>query len=758
MKKNIRKQALGLLALVVVMAVAFTAIPSEAASKKPTKMSLKVTAKTIDIKGQATISVKSVKPSKASKAVTFKSSNKKIATVSSKGVVTGKKAGKVKITVTAKTNKKLKKSVTMKVKNLKPTSISISASKAILYVGDTKTLKSAVKPSSVYCPVKWSSGNESVATVSNTGKITAKKPGTATITVRATQKNSKKKYLTKSCKVTVKVKNIAKKQVYVSPEWYKSASEGQQSGYEHIFLAEVAYGKTENDKAYSEAHIPGAVHINSDAVEYDDWDQDGIDDQKLYEETKVNPEDNFNIRSAKQLGEFLKNNGITKDTKVVLYGKNGSDSSVTRVAFAMLYAGVEDVKVIDGGMTAWNKLGLPTETKVNETVAGGADYTFGTTIPAHPEYILSIDEAKDKLQNDANFRLVSVRSEKEFRGEETGYSYIKYAGEPLGAVWGHNTDDGSYIENGKVVGLDKVKSILAESDSSLDNELSFYCGTGWRATIPFLICYQNGVKNISVFDGGWWAWQVNWQKAPQNWPIQKVSPEDAKTYGQLKFAKKEVTTDNEGHKLMALNATVGENKLTCWPARVRKDVAYGYGNADSAHIVEADQNGNVKTIGFGNAIVTAKTPASEEVNYKIAVSRGEDYLMRWDDMYLDADTVLKRVKAGTLNVLDIRFEKEVVGGVEAGYAAGHIKGSMWAPAWPTKTAEAQANVRKEAAKIKELDVPTVIVCMAGEQGAQRAAAVLMDAGVAKKQLYMLAGGGKNLVLNYKNQLVTGTEN
>lgn len=115
----------------------------------------------------------------------------------------------------------------------------------------------------------------------------------------------------------------------------------------------------------------------------------------------------------------------------------------------MLYAGVEDVKVIDGGMTAWNKLGLPTETKVNEATAGGTDYTFGTTIPAHPEYILSTDDAKEKLQNDANFRLVSIRSEKEFRGEETGYSYIKYAGEPLGAVWGHNTDDGSYIENGK---------------------------------------------------------------------------------------------------------------------------------------------------------------------------------------------------------------------------------------------------------------------------------------------------------------------
>lgn len=620
MKKKIKKQALGLLALVVVMAVAFTAIPSKAASKKPTKMSLKVTAKTIDIKGHATISVKSVKPSKASKAVTFKSGNKKIATVSSKGVVTGKKAGKVKITVTAKANKKLKKSVTMKVKDLKPTSISISASKAALYVGGTKTLKSTVKPSGVYCPVKWSSGNKAVATVSSTGKIIAKKPGTATITVRATQKNNKKKYLAKSCKVTVKVKNVSKRQVYVSPEWYKSAAEGQQSGYEHVFLAEVAYGKTENDKAYNEAHIPGAVHINSDAVEYDDCDPwpygDGKDDFGLYDEKDVKPEDNFNIRSGKQLSEFLKKNGITKDTKVVLYGRSASDSSVTRVAFAMLYAGVEDVKVVDGGMQAWKAAGYDVETKVNEQKAGGDNYSFGTTVPAHPEYILSAEDAKDKLQNDANFRLVSIRSTKEFEGEETGYGYIDYAGEPLGAVWGHNTDDGSYVENGKVVGIDKVKSILAESDSSLDNELSFYCGTGWRATIPFLICYQNGVKNISVYDGGWWLWQLNWQKDKAAWPIQDVSADVAKNYAQLSFAAEEVNKDASG-KMLVAGASAAENKLACWPARVSSKVVYG---SSDKKVATVDATGKVTAVAAGEATITARTKAGNKATYKVVVS------------------------------------------------------------------------------------------------------------------------------------------
>lgn len=758
--KNIRKYVATAVAAVAVAAMTFTTLPCEAATKKPTSMTLKVTTKTIDIKGKSVISVKSVKPSKASKAVTFKSSNKKIATVSSKGVVTGKKSGKVKITATSKANKKLKKIVTITVKNLKPTKLTLSATKATLKTGSTKTLKATVKPTGVYCPVKYTTSNKTVATVSTSGKITAKKSGTATITAKATQKSASGKYLKAACKVTVTAKipaAVSERQVFVSPEWVKSAMAGQQKGYENLFISEVAYGKTEDDKAYNEAHIPGAYHINSDAVEYDDWNLDGVDDQELYEDTKVAPEDNFNIRNAKQLGEFLKNNGITKDTKVVLYGKNATDSSVTRVAFAMIYAGVEDVKVVDGGMEAWKKAGFKTEKKVNVATEGNESYAFGTTIPAHPEYILSTDDAKEKLENDANFRLVSIRSEKEFRGEVTGYKYIKYTGEPLGAVWGHDIDDGSYTKNGKTAGLSTVKSYLAQSDSSLDNKLSFYCGTGWRATIPFLICYQNDVKNISVYDGGWWAWQLNWQDDETEWPIQKISPADAKTYGNLSFAKKEITTDSEGHLLMAKEASAKENPLTCNPERIRKYVEYGYGTELSSSIVTVDQKGKVTTLAFGVATVTAKTPASEAA-YKINVQKGEDLYTNWTSMELEPEVVLKAVEDGDMDILDIRFASKVLSsGLDAGYAAGHIKGSIWAPAWPTTTATAQANVRKEAEKIKNSANPTTIVCMAGEEGARRAAAVLIDAGVPKSKLKILRGGGIELVKNYKDRLVTGTE-
>ena len=120
---------------------------------------------------------------------------------------------------------------------------------------------------------------------------------------------------------------------------------------------------------------------------------------------------------------------------------------------------------------------------------------------------LSIDDVKKELADNSNFRLVSIRSKDEFLGKTSGYSYIDRAGEPKGAVWGHDTDDGSYNNaDGTTVGLDKLEEYLAESGSSINNDLAFYCGTGWRAAIPFLIAYENG-HITKLYDSGWFVWQ-----------------------------------------------------------------------------------------------------------------------------------------------------------------------------------------------------------------------------------------------------------
>ena len=44
-------------------------------------------------------------------------------------------------------------------------------------------------------------------------------------------------------------------------------------------------------------------------------------------------------------------------------------------------------------------------------------------------------------------------------------------------------------------------------------------GTGWRATVPFLVLYENGYDNISVYDGGWYEWLMH-----DDYPVQVGDP------------------------------------------------------------------------------------------------------------------------------------------------------------------------------------------------------------------------------------------
>ena len=115
----------------------------------------------------------------------WKSSNKKIATVSKKGKVNPKKAGKV--TVTAKIGKKnYKWKITVK-KYVKVTRLRImNVPTRKLYPGNKFKLKSAVDPSNATNKkVTWKSSNTDVATVSQSGDVVCKKEGNVTISLQS---------------------------------------------------------------------------------------------------------------------------------------------------------------------------------------------------------------------------------------------------------------------------------------------------------------------------------------------------------------------------------------------------------------------------------------------------------------------------------------------------------------------------------------------------------------------------------------------
>ncbi len=130
--------------------------------------------------------------------VTWKSSDKKIATVTSAGIVKGVKKGTVTITATAQDGSK--KKGTFKVTVFKATSTNkVSVTKIVVsgknnvVVGKTIKLEVAVTPTNASNKtVTWSSNNKKIATVDKSGTVKGVKKGTVTITATA-QDGSKKK-------------------------------------------------------------------------------------------------------------------------------------------------------------------------------------------------------------------------------------------------------------------------------------------------------------------------------------------------------------------------------------------------------------------------------------------------------------------------------------------------------------------------------------------------------------------------------------
>lgn len=224
MKGIIKKVSCCVLAVTMVVS-GIIITPSQQVQAAPKVKSISVKAKSTTLGSKKTLYVggpkaykktklvATVKPAKASKKVKYSSSNKKVATVNKKGAVTARKVGKTYITVTSKSNKKVKKKIKITVKKyVCPKKIKVKAANS-LNSGQKLKIKTTFSPSSTTNKnVTYKSNNKNLATVSSKGVVTANKNdrvGTVKITVTTKARNSKKKTLKKTIKISVKKKIAA---------------------------------------------------------------------------------------------------------------------------------------------------------------------------------------------------------------------------------------------------------------------------------------------------------------------------------------------------------------------------------------------------------------------------------------------------------------------------------------------------------------------------------------------------------------------
>lgn len=281
--------------------------------------------------------------------------------------------------------------------------------------------------------------------------------------------------------------DLPRGQHLVTPRWLAGVLQGESvpaPPAPRWRLLDVACGAPD---AYGQAHIPGAGYLDTESLEsIPFWNK--VDDALL-------------LRALLGLG-------ITHDTTVVLYSR--SATAAARAAQLMLYAGVRDVRLLDGGWSAWQHAGLAQAAGPPPTPVAARD--FGDACPACPHYLIDLPQAQRWLDR-PDAALVSVRTWAEFSGQTSGYSYIPRRGDIPGARWGRAGEDGDinsmsdYLQPGGT--LKPAAEVLAfwhAQGIGPHQHVAFYCGTGWRASLAFVYAWAMGWERVCVFDGGWFEW------------------------------------------------------------------------------------------------------------------------------------------------------------------------------------------------------------------------------------------------------------
>ena len=237
---------------------------------------------------------------------------------------------------------------------------------------------------------------------------------------------------------------------------------------------------------FERAHIPGAAYLDTAEFELAPL---------------------FNKVGDGALLALLLDCGIDHGSTVILYGRG--TLAAARAAHLMLYAGVADVRLLDGNFATWCTAGLPCESGPGRRRAPVE--RFGAAFPLRPYLMAGTVEARANPG-----ALVSVRTWSEYSGASSGYSYIAARGDIPAARWGRAGREGDVNSmseyqhpDGRMLPAASIERMWEEAGIVRGQPAIFYCGTGWRASLAFFYAWLMGWEHLGVYDGGWFEWSAD---------------------------------------------------------------------------------------------------------------------------------------------------------------------------------------------------------------------------------------------------------
>lgn len=266
-----------------------------------------------------------------------------------------------------------------------------------------------------------------------------------------------------------------------------------------VVLVDVGWGNAKQSSYFSTGHVPGAIHINTDSYER----------PRVYvPEKRSEYAKEWRLISLEEFRDSLcPQYGITKDSIVIMTGTATSPQG--RLGFMLRSLGVK-VYAMSGALTAWTYNEYELDTDSSTLVIPKSVENFGSDTIANPDEILWMDDIKAILSGKIEGQVADNRSEEEWKGKSSGYSYHDLAGKIEGSIWclQGDSENGEYFDNvdNTPRTQEELKAYMEGNGLDTSKTVAFFCGDSWGAAHIAYFSQSVDLNNIKEWGNGWIPW------------------------------------------------------------------------------------------------------------------------------------------------------------------------------------------------------------------------------------------------------------
>ena len=271
----------------------------------------------------------------------------------------------------------------------------------------------------------------------------------------------------------------------ITPEELAVAVDRHQDGPQRPALLDVRWslgaGAAANREAYLDGHLPGASFLDLESDLSDPVAPDGTGGRHP-------------LPALQRVQQALRQAGVQQGQSVVCYDA-GNSISAARAWWVLTYYGLADVRVLDGGLSAWERGGHPVVSGAQPMVPGDVTLTGG----AMP--ILDADGLASFLAQGG--QVLDARPADRFRGENETVDPV--AGHIPGAL---SLPALSVFDEEGIVSAERLIELLTEVGADPSIPTAVYCGSGVQAAHLTLALHARQLTHQipAVYVGSWSDW------------------------------------------------------------------------------------------------------------------------------------------------------------------------------------------------------------------------------------------------------------